>query len=170
MAEGRFLRRRIAGAAVATLLLVPAVRAACTDAAAPGVDWRRCVQDGGEFAGKDLQGAALRDASFAFADLSGARLDKVEAYHAKFINAKLAGAGLDGANLGEADFTRADLRGASLRGADLTHAHFFHAVLRDTDLTGARLGGADLATADLGGALWTDGKRRCAADSLGQCN
>jgi len=155
---------------MAALFAASAAEAACNDAAAPGVDWRRCVHDGADYVRQELRGALLRDASFAFANLSGAGLERVEAYHAKFINANLAGAKLEGANLGEADFTRADLRGASLRGADLSRAHFFRAVLRDADLTGAHLAGADLANADLGGALWIDGKRRCAADSLGQCN
>jgi hypothetical protein len=30
--------------------------------------------------------------------------------------------------------------------------------------------GADLLNADLSGALWIDGKRRCGAGSIGQCN
>ena len=47
--------------------------------------------------------------------------------------------------------------------ADLRRAHFFRATLRDADLTNAQMTGADLLNADLSGALWTDGKRRCAA-------
>jgi uncharacterized protein YjbI with pentapeptide repeats len=154
-------------------ILVPAatpLRAACTDVAAPKVDWRRCDQDGGDFAKQNLRGGVLRETSFSFGDLSGADLSEVEAYHAKFLNSNLSGARFDGAVLTEADFTRANLTGASLKRADLRRAHFFRAVLRGADFTGAQLGGADLLNADLSGALWTDGKRRCAADSIGQCN
>ena len=163
--------------AVATTLLVLvaaaapfAARAACNDGAAPGVDWRRCVQHGAELRKENLAGANLRDAAFDRADLAGADLSKAEAYRAKFVGAKLPGARLDGAVLGEADFTGADLSGASLIGADLRRARFFRATLKGADLSKARLAGADLLGADLSGALWTDGKRRCGENSIGQCN
>src|SRR5690348_18470319 len=127
---GRASAWKCAGLAAALVLagMAGPLRAACTDIAAPGVDWRRCNQDGRSFAGQNLHGAVLRDASFAFADLSGADLSGVEAYHGKFLSANLAGAKLAGASLSEADFTRANLTGASLAGADLRGAHFFRAV------------------------------------------
>jgi uncharacterized protein YjbI with pentapeptide repeats len=141
------------------------VRAACTDVPAPKVDWRRCTLDGGDFAKSTLTGAELRDASFSLANLAGA-----DAYHGKFLSTNLQGARLDGANLSEADFTRADLTGASLVGADLRRARFFRSNLRGADFTDAQMTGADLLNADLSGALWIDGKRRCGAGSIGQCN
>jgi uncharacterized protein YjbI with pentapeptide repeats len=157
------------GAAALLLAGVPA-GAACTDVAAPKVDWRRCTLDAGDYAKSKLNGAELRDASFNLANLAGADLTEGDAYHAKFLSANLKGARLDRANLSEADFTRADLTGASLVHADLRRAHFFRAILRDTDLTAAQMTGADLLNADLSGALWIDGKRRCGAGSIGQCN
>jgi len=159
---------RLGGAAL-LLVGVPA-EAACTDVAAPKVDWRRCTLDGGDYAKSKLNGAELRDASFNLANLAGADLSAGDAYHAKFLSTNLQGAKLDGANLSEADFTRADLTGASLVKADLRRAHFFRAILRDADLSGAQMGGADLLNADLSGALWIDGKRRCGTGSIGQCN
>jgi uncharacterized protein YjbI with pentapeptide repeats len=145
-------------------------RAACTDVPAPKVDWRRCTLDGGDFAKSKLTGAELRDASFSLANLAGADLTCADAYHGKFLSTNLQGARLDGANLSESDFTRADLTGASLVGADLRRARFFRSNLRGADFTGAQMTGADLLNADLSGALWTDGKRRCGAGSIGQCN
>jgi uncharacterized protein YjbI with pentapeptide repeats len=156
------------GSAALLLVAVPA-EAACTDVAAPKVDWRRCTLDGGDYAGRKLNGAELRDASFSLANLAGADLSDGDAYHAKFLSTNLKGARLDRANLSEADFTRADLTGASLADADLRRAHFFRANLRDANLTGAQMTGADLLNADLSGALWIDGKRRCGAGSIGQC-
>ncbi len=144
--------------------------AACTDVAAPKVDWRRCTLDADDFAGRKLNGALLRDASFSLGNLAGADLSDVDAYHAKFLSTNLQGARLDRANLSEADFTRANLTGASLAKADLRRARFFRSILRDADFTGAQMGGADLLNADLSGALWIDGKRRCGAGSIGQCN
>ena len=46
----------------------------CSDFAAPGVYWRRCLQDGQDLRGVDLSGANLADASFKRTDLSGADL------------------------------------------------------------------------------------------------
>ncbi len=46
----------------------------CSDFAAPGVYWRRCLQDGQDLRGVDLSGANLADASFKRAELSGADL------------------------------------------------------------------------------------------------
>jgi uncharacterized protein YjbI with pentapeptide repeats len=174
-APGRLvLTRRIAALPFLVLSLLLAgptpSRASCTDSAGPKVEWRRCVLDGGDLAKANFPGSNLREASFAFANLAGTDLSESEAFHAKFLNANLKGARLDRAVLTEADFTRADLTGASLAQADLRRAHFFRAILRDADLSNAQMNGADLVNADLSGALWTDGKRRCAAGSIGQCN
>ena len=168
--RGRRLRAAAIGLAAALVMLARPAAAACTDVAAPKVDWRRCTFDAGDLAKRNLRGAMLRDVSFGFADLSGADLSETEAYHAKFLSANLAGATLDGATLTEADFTRANLTGASLKHADLRRAHFFRATLRDADFTGADLTGADLLNADLSGALWIDGKQHCRPGSIGQCN
>jgi uncharacterized protein YjbI with pentapeptide repeats len=155
-----------------TCLLAAAVPALaeCADVAAPGVYWRRCLQDGQDLRGVDLTGATLRDASFERTDLSDAILVEVDARRAKFISATLQKARLDHANLVRADFTNADLTGASLAGVDLTMARMFRADLSRADLTGARLASTDLLKAVLAGATWIDGKTICAEDSIGQCH
>lgn len=142
--------------------------AACSDPPAPQVNWLHCAMDGENFAGADLKGAVLRDASFFRTDLSGAALARADGYRAKFVRATLAGAQLDGARLTESDFTGADLARASLRDTDLRRARLDHANLRGADLKGARLEGADLAHCDLSGATWVDG-RQCAEASEGSC-
>lgn len=160
---------------LASLLVLPLLlsagpaAAACTDAAAPKVDWRRCLQDGQDFRAADLSGAVLRDASFSRAKLAGTKLVGAEGPDVRFTSADLTGADLSGAVLRGADFTRATLRDASLAGADLRQARFFRADLRGANLQGAELGAADLSGAMLGGALWVDGQRRCAAASVGAC-
>lgn len=144
--------------------------AACTDAAVPGVDWRRCVLDNRDLQGIGISGARLRDASFVRTDLSGSDLSGVDGFRAKFMSAKLANVRFDGARLSEADLTKADLTGASFKGADLRRARLFRAILRGADLTDARMKGADLFEADLSGAIWIDGQKLCAEGSIGQCN
>jgi hypothetical protein len=146
------------------------VLADCSDVPAPGVYWRRCVQDSQDLRGVDLTGASLRDASFKRADLSDAILNDIEGQRAKFVSSVMQNTRLDGANLVRADLTNADLTGASLVGADLTSARFFGADLSRADLTGAHLGGTDLLKASLAGATWVDGKTICAEDSIGQCH
>ncbi|QJE72006.1 pentapeptide repeat-containing protein [Aerophototrophica crusticola] len=162
-------RRALPIALALTLIAAPAW-AACTDPAGPAVNWRRCYHDGRDLKGVDMSGAMLREATFQRSDLSGATLQKVDGYRAKFFSAKLLGTVLDESRLIEADFTRADLSGAKLRGADLRNAKMVDTILKQADLTGARLDGTDLRNADLSGATWTDGKRTCATPSVGQCN
>jgi uncharacterized protein YjbI with pentapeptide repeats len=144
--------------------------AECADVPAPGVYWRRCVQDGQDLRGVDLSGANLNDASFKRADLSGALLAGADARRAKFVSTTMHEVDLDEARLVRADLTKADLSGASLRQADLTSARLFRADLSEADLTGARLANADLLKAVLTGATWIDGKTICASNSVGQCN
>jgi uncharacterized protein YjbI with pentapeptide repeats len=143
--------------------------AECADVAAPGVYWRRCLQDGQDLRGVDLTGATLRDASFERSDLSEAILVEVDGRRAKFISTSMQNAQLDRANLVRADFTNADLTGASLVGVDLTMARMYSADLSRANLTGARLASTDLLKAVLAGATWIDGKTVCAEDSVGQC-
>jgi len=144
--------------------------AECSDVPAPGVYWRRCVQDGQDLRGVDLAGATLRDSSFKRADLTDANLAEADARRAKFVSTILHNTRLDDANLVRADFTNADLSDASLVGADLTSARMFRADLSRADLTGARLSNTDLLHAVLSGATWTDGKTICSEDSVGQCH
>lgn len=142
----------------------------CSDFAAPGVYWRRCLQDGQDLRGVDLSGANLADASFKRADLSGADLSGADAREAKFVSAIMRDTKLDQIRLVRADLTKADLSGASLREADLTNARLFRADLSKADLTSARLADADLLKAIFAGATWIDGKTVCAENSVGQCN
>jgi uncharacterized protein YjbI with pentapeptide repeats len=142
----------------------------CSDFAAPGVNWRRCLQDGQDLREVDLSGATLDDASFKRADLSGADLSGADARRAKFVSTIMHDVNLDQARLVRADLTKADLTGASLKEADLTNARLFRADLSKADLSGARLADTDLLKAVLAGATWIDGKTICAESSIGQCH
>jgi uncharacterized protein YjbI with pentapeptide repeats len=144
--------------------------AACTDMAAPEVEWRRCRMDGAALDGVDLGRARLADTSFQRASLVGARLAGADARRARFISADLSAAVLDGADLTSADLTSARLAGASLKGAVLRRARLFRADLKGADLTGANLDGTDLLHAELAGARWIDGVSVCAEDSVGRCH
>ncbi|MCS6854520.1 MAG: pentapeptide repeat-containing protein, partial [Elioraea sp.] len=78
-------------ALVAALLLAGAAPAfaSCSDPAAPGVDWRRCLLDRRDFTGADLSRAVLRDASLHRAELPGAKLVEVDGSDARFVSANL---------------------------------------------------------------------------------
>lgn len=145
-------------------------RADCAESPAPRVNWSRCLIDGRDLSDRDLSQARIAEASFQRGILIKTNLSGVNGYRTKFISADLSGAVLDNASFIEADFTKANLSDASLKNADLRRARFFQADLRNADLSGARTMGADLGTANLSGVLWTDGKRRCAEGSVGQCN
>ncbi len=160
----------LAGLAMMGFGIAAEVEAACSDPAGPGVNWRRCYQDGRDLSNVDLTGAELRDATFQRSTLNETIFDEVDAYRAKFISADIIGASFRGARLTEADFTRSDLTGTDFTDADLRNARLINTTLVEVNFTGARLGSADLRNADLSGATWIDGERTCREGSIGQCN
>jgi len=161
--------KHVVGLLAALVIGTGGAMAACTDAAADNVNWRRCYMDGRDMKGVSLAHSMLRETTFQRSDLSGATLTGADAYRAKFLSARMEKALLDGARLIEADLTRADLTGASLKDADLRNAKLVGAIMKGADLTGAKLDGADLRNADLAGARWADG-RLCGEGSVGQCH
>lgn len=163
--------RRLLAAALLLVCALPLPAAAdCADPPSPKVNWRRCYFDGQDLASAKLPESMLRDATFQRATISGADLSRSDGYRAKFVSATGRETRFDHARLIEADFTRADLAGASFREADLRNARFFGAILKKADFTGAKLSGTDFVNADLTGAVWVDGSRICADNSIGQCN
>ena len=165
--------KRAHSAAFAAILLALSAEtalAACTEFPEPGVNWRRCYHDGRDLTGVNLEGAMLRDATFQRSAMKGANLSQVDGYRAKFVSTSMTGVRLDHARLIEADLTRADLTGASLVETDLRNAKMVNAILRDANLSGAKIEGTDFRNADLSGATWVDGSRKCAEQSIGQCN
>ncbi len=156
-------------AAFACLSWVPAAHAGCSDAPAPGVDWRNCNMNGLKLPKLfDLSASTLRGATFDRADLSDVNLAGIKGSRSRFREARLRGAQFDGALLDGAEFLRADLTGASFRDANLRAARFQRAILRDADFTGAQIRNVKFDRADLSGATWIDG-RTCADGSTGQC-
>ena len=95
-------------------------------------------------------GAVLMDCHFAYADLSGRRLNATNLTRASLVNASLSGANLSGANLTDACLEGADLSGARLNGANLNGADLTGANLRGADLRGSNAKAAQLATAQVG--------------------
>ena len=142
----------------------------CASPAGPGVNWRRCLMDGGDYRSVDLTGSILRDAVFNRARIDNALLVDADAYRAKFVSASADSVKFDRARLIEADFTRANLRGASFIGADLRGARLIDASMQGANLSGARISGADLRQTNFSGALWIDGAHLCGDNSIGQCN
>ena len=113
-----------------------------------------------------LDAFELETASFAGADLSGARIIG-ELKEANLDGARLVGTdlGADPANQGmvpvRVDMSRATLNGADLTGANLVHVVLAFAKLRGAKLKDAKLGwanlsGAELEGADVSGADFTD--------------
>jgi len=101
-----------------------------------------------------LSGRVLHLARLGNSDLTGARLDHIEAYEADLSGANLTNADLSGArmlfsifvqanltnaNLGDAMLAVTDMRQAIMAGANLSRANFGSADLRGVDLTGAYL-------------------------------
>lgn len=101
-----------------------------------------------------LQGASLREAKLAEADLAGAVLTGVDLSGAILTgarlekcvlrNCRLMGADLRGAMLQGADLRQSDLRGAWLQQCDLRQADLRKADLRGTNLWQSNMSGVDL--------------------------
>lgn len=81
----------------------------------------------------------VADRNFIGANLSGARLVRLDLRGKSFQHANAAGVVFAGSLLNGANFSHADLRGADLRGT----------CLRGADFTGADLAGADFTNADV---------------------
>lgn len=143
--------------------------AGCTDTATSHVNWRRCLFDGRNLNNTDLSTAQIRGASFLRATLKDANLSRVDGFRSKFINAELSGAIFNEAKLSEADFTKANLERVQFVGANLRLARFVNANLKGANFSGAELGGASFRGAELEGAIWTDGVKICASESVGIC-
>jgi len=156
-------------AALVTLFAGGEVLAQCTAFPAPGVEWRRCLHDGDDFAGADLTGADLRDSSFRRANFDDAILAEIRARRAHFTSASMVRVDLSGADLTLAEFTSADLTDASFVGATLRRTSFINATLRGANFTDADTLEADFARADFSGATWIDGTTVCAEGSIGGC-
>ncbi len=141
-----------------------------TDAKMPGANLTKAYA-----ANATLRGAMLIGANLTSADLSGADLSITSLNSANLTGANLTGANLFSANLFAAKLINADLSGADLRKTNLPGANLTSANLTGANLTGAYLGGggfvagAILNGANLTGATWTDGKKVCAPDSIGEC-
>jgi uncharacterized protein YjbI with pentapeptide repeats len=120
---------------------------------------------GANLRGADFTDAVLgdneKDISMAGADLSGARLDRVQARGLSLGKANLSNASLSEAHLCFADLVAADLRGANLARTDLCFAPLMDADLSNANLTGAlllqtRLNGVNLTNANLSDAKYAD--------------
>ena len=104
--------------------------------------------------GVNLEGAILKAARIAYADLEGAclrvaDLEGANLYHAKLQGAILVRANLQHARFEGADLQRAEMMEANLREASLVQANLQHAALTWANLQGARLEHASLQDVDL---------------------
>jgi hypothetical protein len=104
----------------------------------------------------NLRSANLHGANLAGADLTEAKLVRANLRGADLLGAKLAGADLTDANLHYADLRGADLHGAKLAGADLTDADLSDAILHSANLSDADLRGANLTEAKLWRTIFCD--------------
>jgi hypothetical protein len=104
----------------------------------------------------NVDGLDLKFAHFLGANLSGAELNGVVAFHADFCRANLQFAKLHGANLHAANFYLADLSGADLQGADLSLCQFVETRLAGASLDQCKVYGVSVWASDLASASQHD--------------
>lgn len=122
----------------------PAAIAACTDVAAPGVDWSHC-----NLAGKILTNANLTNANLRSSSLIGANLMRANLTGAMIRNADLSNANLTRAILNNANMTATNLRRAILQDTQLWGTDLAYADLREARIERAGFHGANLTHANL---------------------
>lgn len=107
------------------------------------VEYTLTDQSGQDFSGQQLRntsfaGVKAQDANFAGADLRGAILTQ-----ATFTRASFNGADLSDTLMDRVDLTAADLRGALLQGAIASGSSFSESLIENADFTDALLDRAD---------------------------
>jgi uncharacterized protein YjbI with pentapeptide repeats len=122
-----------------------------------GIDLVEASLAGVDLSSADLSEAKLdkaraASASFLFARLRGASLEKIDARVANFAGADLSSIHGERARFSRANLEGANLTGASLRRASLNSANLTKACFVGTDLIKARLKGARIEGADFTGA------------------
>ena len=163
-----------------TFTSTQAAHAACTDPAAPNVNWSGCDLSGADLSFADLSGADLTDAILYEANLMGADLSNADLTDAYLYNADLSSANLtlaiiesanltfanlSGANLTSAIIELSNLSSANLSGANLTSTYFVYSSLglvdfrgtnmRTTTLLHCNFSGANLSGVDLSNTAMT---------------
>lgn len=146
------------------------VAAACTDAAAPGVDWSLCALTDQNHNGADLTGGNLFESRivgsvFANVALSNGNLSVAYIENSIFSGANLAGANLSGswtslsnfevAVLTTANIERAVIEFSNHSGANFTGANLSSAHLRTTNFTNANFANAHIDFATITGSNFT---------------
>ena len=123
----------------------------------------------------DCPGCCLSSAYYPRALFGKRDFSKADLWHANLSGASLSGSNfsgayLEGANLSGADLSYAKFTGANLTGANLMRAFLINTSFRDTNLTNVNFVEADIRSGtDFSNAIWTDGKKKCAEGSIGEC-
>jgi len=114
-------------------------------------------EDGPTVGPMTYKGARFAAARMEHTDLTDAKLDSDTRFEgadlrfASFADADLRGANLQGANLSYSDFSDTKFNSANMQGAQLHHGSYV-----DTDFTNANLQGADLSMSDFSDASFKD--------------
>ena len=158
---------RLAGFVVITILaasifsveynfITRSAHAACTDTAAPFVDWENCrkrnlIMDSFDFSGSN----------FTKSDLSASDLRNSNLTKAKFVKTNLVRASLSGSNAQEAnfegvvasrtDFSKGNYKNASFLKAEISRSNFSNSNLENANMSKADLSRVNFFNANLKG-------------------
>jgi uncharacterized protein YjbI with pentapeptide repeats len=141
------------------LPLRPADAQECRAAAAPGVNWEGCNKMNLIIDRSNLEKARLKGVNFTYTDLSNGNFAGADVEKAALLRASLEGSNLKGANFSRVEgfrtiFNKVDASGASFASAELQRSTFSGATLVDVDFTKAELGRAQFDGAAVQGATF----------------
>lgn len=143
--------------------------AACTDTAAPSVNWENCrkrnlIMDNFNFSGSnftraDLSASDLRNSNFqkamffktnlaraslAGSDAEGANFEGVVASRSDFSNGNYKNANFLKAEIGRSNFSSSSLENADMSKADFSRVNFFNSNLKGVNLNFSNISRANL--------------------------
>jgi uncharacterized protein YjbI with pentapeptide repeats len=180
-----FLKIRLASLVAITFLavsilspypsfIISSARAACTDTAAPSVNWENCrkrnlIMDNFNFSGSnftraDLSASDLRNSNFqkaiffktnlaraslAGSDAEGANFEGVVASRTDFSNGNYKNTNFLKAEIGRSNFSNSNLENANMSKADFSRVNFFNSNLKGVNLAFSNISRANFTSINI---------------------
>jgi len=162
-----FVKRRLAGLVAIAILatsflsLTPnfitrSANAACTDTAAPSVNWENCrkrnlIMDSFDFSGSNFTRADLSASDLRNSNLREAKFIKTNLVRASLSGSDAENANFEGVIASRTDFSKGNYKNASFLKAEISRSNFSNSNLENANMSKADLSRVNFFNANLKG-------------------